>query len=195
MSAKAPPRSAESILRHLAGGEPLRVADYPAQADELASKGLIRLDDGVMHITPAGRYSARTEATSATISVTLSDGTTTGHVPMEAVREALDTMKGNDRRRRKAPPVKETLADKAVSEKAYQITADELRQFIERFEQLDAEKKDVAGQQKELMSEAKGRGYDTKVMRKIVALRKRKPDDIAEEEAVLDMYKAALGMA
>lgn len=76
----------------------------------------------------------------------------------------------------------------------YGIAADELRQFIERFEQLEAEKKDIAEQQKELMSEAKGRGYDTKVMRKIVALRKQRPDDVAEEEAVLDMYKAALGM-
>ncbi len=77
----------------------------------------------------------------------------------------------------------------------YTVTADELRQFIERFEQLDAEKKDVAEQQKELMAEAKGRGYDTKVMRKVIALRKRKPDEIAEEEAVLEMYKTALGMA
>jgi uncharacterized protein (UPF0335 family) len=78
---------------------------------------------------------------------------------------------------------------------AYNVTADELRQFIERFEQLESEKKDVAEQQKELMAEAKGRGYDTKVLRKVVALRKRKPDDIAEEEAVLEMYKAALGMS
>ena len=77
---------------------------------------------------------------------------------------------------------------------AYSVTADELRQFIERFEQLESEKKDVAEQQKELMAEAKGRGYDTKVMKQVIALRKRKPDDIAEEEAVLEMYKTALGM-
>ncbi|MDQ2066762.1 DUF2312 domain-containing protein [Xinfangfangia sp. CPCC 101601] len=77
----------------------------------------------------------------------------------------------------------------------YNVTADELRQFIERFEQLESEKKDVAEQQKELMAEAKGRGYDTKVLRKVVALRKRKPDEIAEEEAVLELYKAALGMS
>lgn len=77
---------------------------------------------------------------------------------------------------------------------AYNVTADELRQFIERFEQLESEKKDVAEAQKELMAEAKGRGYDTKVMKKVIALRKRKPDDIAEEEAVLEMYKQALGM-
>ena len=78
---------------------------------------------------------------------------------------------------------------------SYGVTADELRQFIERFEQLEAEKADVAIQQKELLSEAKGRGYDTKVMRKLITLRKRKPEDLAEEEAVLELYKAALGMA
>ncbi len=78
---------------------------------------------------------------------------------------------------------------------AYNVTADELRQFVERFEQLESEKKDVAEQQKELMAEAKGRGYDTKVLKKVIALRKRKPDDIAEEEAVLEMYKTALGMS
>ncbi|MDM7930938.1 DUF2312 domain-containing protein [Tabrizicola sp.] len=77
----------------------------------------------------------------------------------------------------------------------YAVTADELRQFIERFEQLDSEKKDVADQQKELMAEAKGRGYDTRVMRKVIAMRKRKPDELAEEEAVLELYKSALGMS
>jgi len=82
-----------------------------------------------------------------------------------------------------------------MSTDTYNIAADELRQFIERFEQLEAEKKDVNEQQKELMAEAKGRGYDTKVMKKVIALRKRKPDEIAEEEAIMDMYKASLGMA
>jgi uncharacterized protein (UPF0335 family) len=77
----------------------------------------------------------------------------------------------------------------------YGVAAGELRSFIERFERLEAEKKEIADQQKEVMAEAKGRGYDTKVMRKVIALRKRDKDDIAEEEAVLDMYKTALGMA
>ena len=76
----------------------------------------------------------------------------------------------------------------------YSVTADELRQFIDRIEHLDAEKADLAEQAKEVMAEAKGRGYDTKVLRKVIALRKRKPDDIAEEEAIIEMYKAALGM-
>lgn len=81
-----------------------------------------------------------------------------------------------------------------ATDQTYRVTADELRQFIERFERLEAEKKDVADQQKEVMAEAKGRGYDTKVLRKVIALRKRDRDDIAEEEAVLEMYKQALGM-
>jgi uncharacterized protein (UPF0335 family) len=80
------------------------------------------------------------------------------------------------------------------SGEAYRVTAGELRQFIERFENLEIEKRNIADQQKEVMAEAKGRGYDTKILRKLVVLRKRDLQDIAEEEAVLDMYKSALGM-
>jgi uncharacterized protein (UPF0335 family) len=75
------------------------------------------------------------------------------------------------------------------------VTAAELRQFIERWEQLDAEKRDIADQQKEVMAEAKGRGYSTPIMREIIRLRKLRPDDRAEREAVLDLYLSALGMA
>lgn len=81
-----------------------------------------------------------------------------------------------------------------IESESYKVTADELRQFIERIERLDAEKKDLAEQQKEVMAEAKGRGYDTKIIRKLIALRKRDKDDIDEEEAILEMYKEALGM-
>ena len=49
----------------------------------------------------------------------------------------------------------------SVTDTTYRVTADELRQFIERFERLEAEKADIADQQKEVMAEAKGRGYDT----------------------------------
>lgn len=86
------------------------------------------------------------------------------------------------------------MAD-TVSDTTYNVTADELKQFIERYEHLEAEKRDIAEQMKEVMAEAKGRGYDTKVLRKVIALRKRDKNDLAEEEAVLEMYKAALGMA
>lgn len=77
---------------------------------------------------------------------------------------------------------------------SYNVTADELRQFIERYEQLQVERDDVSNQQKELMAEAKGRGYDTKIMKKIISIRKRKADAVAEEEAILELYKSALGM-
>jgi uncharacterized protein (UPF0335 family) len=81
-----------------------------------------------------------------------------------------------------------------IGHNGYSVTGDELRQFIERYEQLDAEKRDIADAQKEVMAEAKGRGFDTKVMRKIIAERKRDPDDIAEEQAILEMYRDALSL-
>ena len=77
---------------------------------------------------------------------------------------------------------------------SYRVTAEELRQFVERFERLEIEKKDIADQQKEVMAEAKSRGYDTRIMRKIVSLRKRDLEEVAEEAAILSMYKTALGM-
>jgi uncharacterized protein (UPF0335 family) len=76
----------------------------------------------------------------------------------------------------------------------YEITAEELRSFIERFERLEAEKHDIVEQQKEVMAEAKSRGYDTKVMRRIIALRKKTRDQLAEEEAVEAIYREALGL-
>lgn len=81
-----------------------------------------------------------------------------------------------------------------VTNSSYRVTADELRQFIERFERLEVEKKVIADQQKEVLAEAKGRGYDVKVLRKIVTLRRRDESEVAEEEAVLELYKEALGM-
>ena len=77
----------------------------------------------------------------------------------------------------------------------YQVTAEELQQFIEQWESLEAERQKTGLLQKEVMAEAKGRGYDTKIMRQIIRLRKRSADAIAEEEAVLQLYKDALGMS
>ena len=88
-----------------------------------------------------------------------------------------------------------TMPEVNIPIDAYTVTADELRQFIERLEQLGAEKADVMERMKEIRAEAKGRGYDTKVIGKIIAMRKRKADEVAEEEAVTEMYKAALGMS
>ena len=99
-----------------------------------------------------------------------------------------------DRKRRKVPPLKNTPEDQKVDDQAYGVAADELRQFIEQFEQLEAEKKDIAERQKEVMAEAKARGYNTKIMKQVIALRRRDKDDVAEDEAIFEMYKAALGM-
>ena len=76
----------------------------------------------------------------------------------------------------------------------YQITAEHLRSFIERYERLEAEKQDIADQQKDVLAEAKGCGYDTAILREIIKLRRMPPDERAEKEAVLEMYLTALGM-
>ena len=66
----------------------------------------------------------------------------------------------------------------------YQITAEQLRSFIERYERLEAEKQDIADQQKEVLAEAKSCGYDTAIMREIIKLRKMDPDERAEIDAL-----------
>jgi uncharacterized protein (UPF0335 family) len=73
-------------------------------------------------------------------------------------------------------------------------TDDRLRLLIERVERLEEEKKGIADDIRDTYAEAKAVGYDAKIMRQIVRLRKMKPDDRAEMEAILDTYKAALGL-
>jgi uncharacterized protein (UPF0335 family) len=75
------------------------------------------------------------------------------------------------------------------------IAADQLRLFIERIERLEEEKKGIADDIRDVYSEAKSQGYDAKIMRQIVRLRKMTNDDRAEMEAVLETYKSALGLA
>jgi uncharacterized protein (UPF0335 family) len=74
------------------------------------------------------------------------------------------------------------------------VAADELRLLIERIERLEEEKKAIADDVKDVFGEAKARGYDTKAMRRIVAIRKKRKEDFQEEEAILQTYMAALGM-
>ena len=75
------------------------------------------------------------------------------------------------------------------------IAADELRLLIERIERLEEEKKAIADDVKDVYSEAKSRGYDTKTIRAIVRLRKMENHVRQEAEALLDTYKAALGLS
>lgn len=74
------------------------------------------------------------------------------------------------------------------------VASAELRAFVERIERLNAEEKDIKDAKKEVFAEAKGRGYMVMAIRQLVKLRARDADAVAEEEAVLEMYKSALGM-
>jgi len=75
------------------------------------------------------------------------------------------------------------------------VAADQLRLYIERVERLEEEKKGMADDIRDVYSEAKSQGYDAKIMRQIVRLRKMKPDDRSEQDMLLETYKNALGMA
>jgi uncharacterized protein (UPF0335 family) len=74
------------------------------------------------------------------------------------------------------------------------VAADELRLLIERAERLEEEKKGISDDIKDVMAEAKGRGYDPKAIRKILSIRKKKKEEYQEEEAILEVYLQALGM-
>ena len=81
-----------------------------------------------------------------------------------------------------------------MSDDVYRVTASELRKFVESWEDLEGERKVLADEQKDIMNEAKGKGYDPKVIKRLIAMRKRDTDDVANEEAILEVYKEALGM-
>lgn len=72
------------------------------------------------------------------------------------------------------------------------IAGDQLRSFIERIERLEEEKRSLANDIKEVYEEAKGRGFDTKIMRQIVKERRMDKDDLDEQETLLDIYRKAL---
>jgi uncharacterized protein (UPF0335 family) len=74
------------------------------------------------------------------------------------------------------------------------INNEQLLQLVERIERLEEEKAEIANDIKEIYIEAKGSGFDSKVLKRIVALRKKDRDEVAEEEAILETYKAALNM-
>ena len=74
------------------------------------------------------------------------------------------------------------------------VAAAQLRSFVDRIERLEEEKKGLADDIKDIYSEAKGQGFDVKVLRKVISMRKRSKEDRQEEEELLELYKAALGM-
>ncbi|ASL41587.1 DUF2312 domain-containing protein [Acetobacter sp. DmW_125133] len=74
------------------------------------------------------------------------------------------------------------------------IAADRLRSIIERVERMEEERKALAGDIKDIFTEAKSAGFNVKVIRQIIRLRKQEPADVEEEETLLDIYRRALGM-
>lgn len=76
-----------------------------------------------------------------------------------------------------------------------EVAKDQLTAFVERIERLEEEKKGIADDIKEVYAEAKGNGFDVKVLRKVISVRKQDASERAEQEAILDLYLQALGMA
>ncbi|QIG73326.1 DUF2312 domain-containing protein [Rhizobium phage RHph_Y5A] len=77
---------------------------------------------------------------------------------------------------------------------AHGVARDQLRAFVERIERLEEEKHTIAEDIKDVYGEAKGMGFDTKMLRKVIALRKKDEQERMEEEAILETYMYALGM-
>jgi uncharacterized protein (UPF0335 family) len=75
------------------------------------------------------------------------------------------------------------------------VASERLRSFIERIERLEEEKSSLNGDIKEVYAEAKGNGFEPKIMRQIIKIRKMDKDALDEEESLLDLYKRALGMS
>ena len=86
------------------------------------------------------------------------------------------------------------MADEITNETAQTVAAGQLRAFIERVERLEEEKKTISEDIKEVYAEMKGTGFDTKAVRTLIRLRKKDQAEREEEETILDLYKAALGM-
>ena len=86
------------------------------------------------------------------------------------------------------------MAEDITAESAQTVAGGQLRSFIERIERLEEEKKTIADDIKDVYAEAKGTGFDTKAIRTLIRLRKKDQAERQEEESILDLYKAALGM-
>ena len=83
---------------------------------------------------------------------------------------------------------------KAKSADAGGVAAQQLRAFVDRIERLEEEKKALADDIKEVYAEAKGNGFDTKIMRQVIKLRKMEPADRNEQDELLDLYRKALAL-
>ena len=127
-----------------------------------------------------GKAAAAADDSEMTVTMTLPDGTETPPATLSQLKEAVDTVKGG--------------MPEAPSPYTNGVARDQLRAFVERIERLEEEKKAIGDDIKSVYSESKGCGFDTKALRRVIALRKLDPDERAEQEAILDTYLVALGM-
>jgi uncharacterized protein (UPF0335 family) len=122
----------------------------------------------------------------------------TGRTGRRAIRDALDgTGRINDPHQLALddhPEFKRAAEQSSNGFNTKSVAADQLKAFIERIERLEEEKAGIAGDIKDVYAEAKGNGFDTKVLRKIISLRKRDYAERQKEEAILELYMQALGM-
>lgn len=127
-----------------------------------------------------GKAAAAGDDTETTVTIRLPDGTETPPATLAQLKEATAAVK---RSREEESPYTNGVA------------RDHLRAFVERIERLEEEKKSIADDIKDVYGEAKGCGFQPAILRKVIALRKKDPAKRAEEQAILDTYLVALGMA
>jgi len=91
-------------------------------------------------------------------------------------------------------PLKQTDADRAIADRVLSVAEAQIVAFADRADRIEAERKDAVDAAKELFAEAKALGFDAKALRKAIALRRRDRNDLAEEEAMMELYRGALGI-
>lgn len=90
--------------------------------------------------------------------------------------------------------MKETAADRETRDRVNAVTESQVRAIVERVEKLEEQKREVADTIKDVWKEAKMQGFDTPALKKVVAARRKNPDDVANERAMIDMYAQILGV-
>ena len=119
-------------------------------------------------------------------------------MPLSAVRAALSVVGGAKPKRTAGQAEIEDITGPGENgeeiRKQGGIAADRLRSIIERVERLEEERKALGSDIKDMYSEAKGQGFDVKVIRQIIVIRRQEPSEVAEFESLLDVYRRALGM-
>jgi uncharacterized protein (UPF0335 family) len=148
---------------------------------------------------PAGAFGSAGSAPLATISINGGPD-----VPVAVVKEALKVVRSAKARAKALSadnPQRDIEQDTGVAPRQLEreaevggIAADRLRRIIERTERLEEERKSLAGDIKDIMAEAKAAGFDVKVIRALLRIRKQEPAAVEEFETLLDLYRRALGM-